>query len=98
MTSPRQRVVLAGFARDDLFTVVHDQVLTDTARYADVVLPATTHFEARRRRGPYGSFTRQRIVPVIDRVGESRTNDEVGAGLATRLGLGGGGLPDHRCA
>ena len=38
--------MLDGLARDDLFTVVHDQVLTDTARFADVVLPATTHFEA----------------------------------------------------
>ena len=38
--------MLDGLARDDVFTVVHEQVLTDTARFADVVLPATTHFEA----------------------------------------------------
>ena len=44
--NPDQATVLSGLARDDLFTVVHDQVLTDTARFADVVLPATTHFEA----------------------------------------------------
>ena len=87
VTAPRQRLVLEGLARDDLFTVVHDQVLTDTALYADVVLPATTHFEADDLAGSYGSFTRQRIAAVIDRVGESRTNDEVGAGLAARLGL-----------
>ena len=79
--------MLEGLARDDLFTVVHDQVLTDTALYADVVLPATTHFEADDLAGSYGSFTRQRVAAVIDRVGESRTNDEVGAGLAARLGL-----------
>ena len=87
VTAPRQRLVLDGLGRDDLFTVVHDQVLTDTALYADVVLPATTHFEADDLAGSYGSFTRQRIAAVIDRVGESRTNDEVGAGLAARLGL-----------
>ena len=87
VTAPRQRLVLDGLGRDDLFTVVHDQVLTDTALYADVVLPATTHFEADDLAGSYGSFTRQRIVAVIDRVGESRTNDEVGAGLVARLGL-----------
>ena len=43
--APDQTRVLAGLAREDLFTVVHEQVLTDTARYADVLLPATTHFE-----------------------------------------------------
>ncbi|HTN81284.1 MAG TPA: molybdopterin dinucleotide binding domain-containing protein, partial [Acidimicrobiales bacterium] len=87
VTAPNQRLVLEGLARQDLFTVVHDQVLTDTALLADVVLPATTHFEADDLAGSYGSFTLQRVAPVIDRVGESRTNDEVGAALAARLGL-----------
>ncbi len=86
-TNPAQRTVLDGLARDDLFTVVHDQVLTDTAKFADVVLPATTHFEARDVAGSYGSYTFQEIVAVIDRVGESRTNNEVAAALAERLGL-----------
>jgi anaerobic selenocysteine-containing dehydrogenase len=84
-TFPDQRRVLAGLARDDLFTVVHDQVLTDTARYADVVLPATTHFEADDLAASYGSFTLQRMRPVIDRVGESKTNDELSAAIAERL-------------
>ena len=44
-TSPNQRRILEGLARDDLFTVVFDQVMTDTARYADVLLPATTFLE-----------------------------------------------------
>ena len=80
--NPAQAKVLAGLARDDLFTVVHDQVLTDTARYADVVLPATTHFETPDVIVPYGSYTAQAVEPAIDRVGQSRTNDEVTAGLA----------------
>ena len=88
-TNPAQIKVLAGLVRDDLFTVVHDQVLTDTARLADVVLPATTHFEVRDVAGSYGSYTFQEIAPVIDRVGESRTNNEVAAALAARLGLPG---------
>ncbi len=63
VTAPRQRLVLEGLARDDLCTVVHDQVLTDTALYADVVLPATTHFEADDLAGSYGTFTRQATSP-----------------------------------
>ena len=86
-TAPDQLTMLRGLAREDLFTVVHDQVVTDTARYADVVLPATTHFEADDVAASYGSFVLQRVTAVIDRVGESRTNDEVAAGLAVRLGL-----------
>jgi anaerobic selenocysteine-containing dehydrogenase len=86
-TNPAQATVHEGLARDDLFTVVHDQVLTDTARFADVVLPATTHFEVRDVAGSYGSYWFQEMPAVIDRVGESRTNNEVAAALAIRLGL-----------
>jgi anaerobic selenocysteine-containing dehydrogenase len=85
-SNPNQHAVHAGLARDDIFTVVHDQVLTDTARFADVVLPATTHFEARDVAASYGAYVLQETPAVIDRVGESRTNNEVGAALATRFG------------
>ena len=85
-SNPNQHAVHDGLARDDLFTVVHDQVLTDTARFADVVLPATTHFEARDVAASYGAYVLQEIPAVIDRVGESRTNNEVGAALAARFG------------
>ena len=84
--NPDQLAVLQGLRRDDLFTVVHDQVLTDTARFADVVLPATTHLEADDGAKSYGSFTLQRMAPVIDRVGQSRTNDEVARAIADGLG------------
>ncbi|MFN0088988.1 MAG: molybdopterin-dependent oxidoreductase [Acidimicrobiales bacterium] len=86
-SAPNQAMVHAGLAREDLFCVVHDQVLTDTARFADVVLPAVTHFEVDDVRTSYGGYTRQRLRPVIPRVGESRTNDEVAAALAARLGF-----------
>ena len=84
--NPAQAKVLAGLARPDLFTVVHEQVMTDTARCADVVLPATTHFEVDDVSVPYGAFVAEAAPAVIARVGQSRTNDEVTAGLAGRLG------------
>ena len=57
-TAPDQRTMLRGLAREDVFTVVHEQVMTDTARFADVVLPATTHFEADDVADSYGSVRR----------------------------------------
>ena len=87
VTAVDQVGMLAGLANDEIFTVVHDQVMTDTAKFADVVLPATTHFEVHDLVGSYGSYTAQVISPVIDRVGESRTNNELATGLATRLGF-----------
>ena len=84
---PDQTAVVAAFARDDVFTVVHDQVLTDTARYADVVLPATTAFEIDDVAVSYGSYTVQPVRAVIDRVGQSRSNDEVGHDMARCMGF-----------
>ena len=83
---PDTQAVVAAFARDDVFTVVHEQVLTDTTRYADVVLPATTSFEIHDATSSYGAFAVMPVMPVIPRVGESRSNDEVGHALATALG------------
>ncbi|MFM7650019.1 MAG: molybdopterin-dependent oxidoreductase, partial [Acidimicrobiaceae bacterium] len=87
VTAVDQVGMLAGLANEEIFTVVHDQVMTDTAKFADVVLPATTHFEVHDLVGSYGSYTAQVISPVIERVGESRTNNELAAALATRLGF-----------
>jgi anaerobic selenocysteine-containing dehydrogenase len=86
-TCPEQAIVLQGLARDDLFTVVHDLTMTDTAQYADLVLPATSQFEVEEVVGSYGSFVMQEAPAVIPRVGESRTNDEVSVGVGVRLGL-----------
>lgn len=87
VTLPDQQRVLAGLAREDLFTVVFDQVLTDTAAYADVVLPATTFLEHYDFAKAYGPMALQVVRPVIDQVGESRPNGDVFAELADRLGL-----------
>ncbi len=88
-TCPNQARVHEGLSRADLFTVVHDQVLTDTARFADIVLPATTSFEVDDLVGGYGSYVVQDAPAVIAPVGQSRSNNEVAHGLAVRLGLDG---------
>ena len=85
-TNPDQTAVLRGLARNDLFTVVHEQVMTDTARFADVVLPATTHFETHDLAASYGSYVLQETRPVIEPVGESWSNNELAAELARRMG------------
>ena len=87
VTMPHQTAVLEGLAREDLFTVVFDSFLTDTARYADVVLPATTFLERREMSKGYGSFALQQSTPPVAPVGESRTNHEVFLDLSRRLGL-----------
>ena len=87
VTVPDQNAVLRGLAREDLFTVVFDQVMTDTARYADIVLPATTFLEQHDLRVGYGNLVVGGIRPVIDRVGEAKPNDEVFSLLARARGF-----------
>jgi anaerobic selenocysteine-containing dehydrogenase len=87
-TMPDQNRVLEGLKRDDLFTVVFEQVVTDTARYADVLLPATTFLENYDIAKSYGTFSLQLVRPVIEPVGEARANVEVFSALAERLGVG----------
>lgn len=87
-TMPDQNRVLEGLKRDDLFTVVFEQVFTDTARYADVLLPATTFLENYDIAKSYGPITLQLVRPVIEPVGEARANAEVFSDLASRLGIG----------
>jgi anaerobic selenocysteine-containing dehydrogenase len=87
-TMPDQNRVLKGLQRPDLFTVVFDQVFTDTARFADVILPATTFLENYDIARAYGSISLQLVRPAIEPVGESRTNPEVFSELAERVGGG----------
>jgi anaerobic selenocysteine-containing dehydrogenase len=94
MTMPQQAKVIAGLRREDLFTVVFDQVMTDTARYADVVLPATTFLEHTELRASYGAYALQRSNPVIPAVGEARPNYEVFADLCRRTGVAQSGDPE----
>jgi len=84
---PDHHAVVAAFSREDVFTVVHEQVLTDTTRYADVVLPATTSFEIADVTSGYGSPVVLPVVPVIPPVGESRSNDDTGLALARAFGF-----------
>jgi anaerobic selenocysteine-containing dehydrogenase len=93
-TMPDQNRVLAGLAREDLFTVVFDQVMTDTAELADVVLPATTFLESYDLAKAYGPISLQAVRPAIGRVGESRSNADVFGALCRRLGLLDGGDPE----
>jgi anaerobic selenocysteine-containing dehydrogenase len=85
--TPDQNRILAGLHREDLFTVVHDQVLTDTARFADVLLPATTIFEQRELHKSYGHYFLQYSDAVIEPVGEARSNPELFAALARAMGF-----------
>jgi len=88
-TLPDQGRVLAGLSREDLFTVVFDPVLTDTALFADVVLPATTFLEHAELNTSYGTYSVMLGEPVIAPVGESKSNAEVFRLLGERLGIGG---------
>jgi anaerobic selenocysteine-containing dehydrogenase len=86
---PNQTLVLRGLAREDLFTVVHEQVMTDTAHYADLVLPATTSMEHADLYRSFGQFYYQYAEPVIAPQGEARSNWDVFAALAGALGAAG---------
>jgi len=86
-TSPDQRRVLRGLERNDLFTVVFDQVMTDTTHYADVLLPATTFLEGYDIPRAYGPIGLRLARPVIEAVGEARSNAEVFGELLRLLDL-----------
>ena len=84
---PGAERVLAGLAREDLFTVVHEQVRTDTADYADILLPATTSMEHADFYRSFGHLYLQYAEPVIEPVGEAKSNWEVFGRLARALGI-----------
>ncbi|HJV34242.1 molybdopterin oxidoreductase family protein [Geomonas sp.] len=85
--TPDQNAVLKGLAREDLFTVVHERFLTDTARHADIVLPACSSVETSDIYRAYGTYCIQRARPAIEPVGESKSNWQVFSLLAAELGF-----------
>ena len=87
ITAPDQNVVRRGLMRDDLFTVVHERFFTDTCKYADIILPATTSVEHDDIYNSYGHYTIGTGYKLIEPIGESRSNWQVIAELAKRMGL-----------
>jgi len=85
--TPNSNLVRRGLEREDLFTIVHEQLMTDTARYADILLPATTQMEHLDLHFAYGHLYVQLNQPAIPPLGESRPNIEVQHALAKRLGF-----------
>ncbi len=85
-THPDQVNMIKALARDDLFIVGCDVVMTDSMAFADVILPAASHFESDDIYGAYGQNYVQRAAPVIPYVGESLPNTEIFRRLAARFG------------
>ena len=85
--APDQNVVLRGLRRDDLFTVVLEQFQTDTADYADILLPATTFLEHTDVYFAYGHHYLPLARPALPAPGEARSNVETFRALALRMGF-----------
>ena len=82
-----QNAVLRGLERENLFTVVHERYLTDTAKYADIILPAPYMVETEDLYTPYGYRQIQYVKPVTDLPGEVKGNWQVFSLLARAMGL-----------
>src|SRR6202034_1557503 len=85
--SPDSVRVAAGFAREELFTVVLEQFPTDTVDYADIVLPATTQLEHLDVVRPYGHYYMVANNPAIQPLGEAKPNTEIFRLLAAAMGF-----------
>jgi anaerobic selenocysteine-containing dehydrogenase len=85
--APDSARVAAGFSREDLFTIVLEHFQTDTADYADLVLPATTQLEHLDIHKSYGHTDVMLNRPAIAPVGQARPNTEIFRGLARHMGL-----------
>jgi len=85
--APESAKVAAGFAREDLFCVVHEIFQTDTADYADILLPATTQLEQQDVHSSYGHLYALANNPAIAPLGEAKPNTEVFRQLAARMGF-----------
>jgi anaerobic selenocysteine-containing dehydrogenase len=84
---PDQNRIRRGLAREDLFIVGCDVVMTDSLAFADVILPAASHFESHDLFPAYGQHWLQRAEPVIPPVGEALPNTEIFRRLAARFGF-----------
>jgi len=87
VTNPDVDKLRKGLSREDLFTVVHDPFLTDTAKYADIVLPATTYLETSDFYRSYGSYYMQFAPAAVPPQGQARSNFALAQDLARRMGL-----------
>ena len=85
--APESKKVVAGFAREDLFTVVLEHFMTDTADHADYVLPATTQLEHLDVHGTYGHTDVMWNEPAIAPIGEAKPNTQIFRELAARMGF-----------
>jgi anaerobic selenocysteine-containing dehydrogenase len=86
-SAPSAGKVAVGLQREDLFTVVHELFLTETARYADIILPATSQLEQVDLHKAYGHLSLQYNAPAIAPLGEARNNWDVMRALASALGF-----------
>jgi len=86
VTLPNQNLIIAGLQREDLFTVVHEQFMTDTARFADIVLPATTQFEQWELMGSWGQTYLAINPPAVAPLGEAVANSELFRRLSRAMG------------
>lgn len=89
VSQPDANRVRQGLSRDDLFLVVAEHFLTDTARFADIVLPSTTQLEHFDVQGAWGHHYISVNLPAIAPLGESKSHGEIMRLLAPRLGLRG---------
>ncbi len=85
--APESKKVVAGFARDELFTVVLEHFMTDTADHADYVLPATTQLEHLDVHGTYGHTDVMWNEPAVAPIGEAKPNTQIFRELAGRMGF-----------
>jgi len=85
VVAPDSARVLVGLEREDLFVVVHEHLMTETAMYADIILPSTTFLESTDLYRSYGHYYLQMARPVIEPMGETRSTLTIFNDLAARF-------------
>ena len=87
VSAANQNLIIKGLKRENLFTVVHEQFVTDTALYADILLPATTQFEHLELMPSWGTGYIALNKPAIEPIGEALPNTEVFRRLSKAMGF-----------